>query len=85
MAIAEGYKQNFKQLLRAFANGDAALLEVTEKATGDPAVVIVAVGFDGAMYDLVPMARMLDGNPYEEFDPPNPNGDVSTLSGNVQS
>jgi hypothetical protein len=70
MAIAEGCKQNFWQLRRAFTNGEVALLEVTEKATGNPAVVIVAVNFDGKMYDFVPMARMFDGNPYEELDPP---------------
>lgn len=72
MAIAEGYKRNFEQLLRAFANGDVALLEVTEKSTKAPAIVVVAVGFDGSEYHLVPMARMFDGNPYQELDPPEP-------------
>jgi hypothetical protein len=70
MAIAEGYKHNFEQLQRAFSNGDIALLEVTEKASGNPAVVIVAVNFDGRMYDFVPMARMFDGSPDAQFDPP---------------
>jgi hypothetical protein len=70
MAIAEGYKHNFSQLCRAVSNGDAALLETTEKATGMPTVVVVAVTFDGHEYQLVPMARMFDGNPYEELDPP---------------
>ena len=36
MAIAAGYKHNFNQLLRAISNGDAALLETTERATGKP-------------------------------------------------
>ena len=47
MAIAEGYKHNFNELLRAVSNGDAALLETTEKATGKATVVVVAVAFDG--------------------------------------
>jgi len=70
MAIAEGYKHNFNQLLRAVSSGDAALLETTEKATGRTVIVVVAVTFDGSEYHLVPMARMFDGNPYDELDPP---------------
>lgn len=70
MAIAEGYKHNFNTLLRAVSNGDAALLETTEKATGKPAIIVVAVAFDGKEYQLTPMARMFDGNPYDELDPP---------------
>ncbi len=70
MAIAEEYKRNFEELTRAFADGHVALLEVTDKITKMPAVVVVAVGFDGSTYDLVPMARMFYGNPYEELHPP---------------
>jgi hypothetical protein len=70
MAIAEGYRRNFQQLLRASATADLALLEVTDKMSHQPAVVIVAVNFDGATYEFVPIARMFDGNPYEELDPP---------------
>lgn len=70
MAIPEAYKHNFKQLLRAVSNTDAALLETTEKATGKPAFIVVAVIFAGREYQLIPMARMFDGNPYDELDPP---------------
>lgn len=70
MAIAEGHRHNFNELLRAVSNGDAALLETTEKATGKPAIVVVAVTFDGKEYQMVPMARMFDANPYDELDPP---------------
>jgi len=57
-------------LIRAVSNGDVALLETTEKATGKPAIVLVAVAFDGKEYQLTPMARMFDSNPYEELNPP---------------
>jgi hypothetical protein len=75
MAIAEGYKHNFNELLRAVSNGDAALLEATEKATGTPAIIVVAVAFDGREYQLTPMARMFDGNPYDELNPPSASAD----------
>ncbi len=70
MAIAEGYKHNFNELLRAVSSGDAALLETTEKATGKPAIIMVAVTFAGKEYQMIPMARMFDANPYDELDPP---------------
>lgn len=70
MAIGKGYKHNFDELLRAVSNGDAALLETTEKATGKPAFIVVAIAFDGKEYELYPMARLFDGNPYEELNPP---------------
>ena len=74
MAISEGHRHNFNQLLRAISNGDAALLETTEKATGKAAILVAAVTFDGKEYRLTPMARMFDSNPYEEFEPPAASG-----------
>jgi hypothetical protein len=54
---------------RASVTADLGLLEVTDKVSHKPAAAIVAVTFDGATYEFVPVARMLDGNPYEELDP----------------
>lgn len=69
--IAAGYKHNFETLQRAFEAGDIALLECTERATGKPAVVLVAVNreADGGA-EFVPLARLFDGNPYDQLDPP---------------
>jgi hypothetical protein len=38
--------------------------------TGQPVYALCAVNYDGEMVDLVPLARMFDGNPYEELVPP---------------
>jgi stress response protein SCP2 len=72
MAIAEGYKKNFQQLLLAARNQDLALVEVADEATQRPAVIITEIYFDGTHYNFVPMARMFDGNPCEELEPPAP-------------
>lgn len=73
-AIQKGYKANFETLLRASKNGDLALLDCQDKATRKTVRVIVAVAFDGKEYSFSPLAKMFDGNPYDELNPPDPNG-----------
>jgi len=78
MAIPEGYKANFETILRAARNEDLALVECTNKDTGKPAYVLAAisgVGPDDKM-EVVPLAMMFDGSPYELLIPPSePNKD----------
>ena len=70
MTIQEGYVKNFETLKRATNNGDLALMECTDKATGRPVITVCAVQFVEGEYEIVPLAKMFDGNPYEELDPP---------------
>ena len=66
MAIAKGYTTNFETLLKAARNKDLFLLECTDAKTGVSVITICAMSQDGA----VPLAKMFDGNPYEELIPP---------------
>lgn len=68
--ISEGYKANFETLNRAADNGHLALVECRDKKTGKPVLAVCAMGWDGNEYQIVPLAKMFDGNPYEELDPP---------------
>ena len=73
MAISKGYQANFETLQRAEANGDLALLECKDAKSGQPVIAIVAVqrsAKPGMMVEFVPLAKMFDGNPYEELLPP---------------
>jgi hypothetical protein len=72
MAIAEGYKTNLETLSRAFSENNVCLMECTEIATGNTVTVICAVFFDkdNGEYHFTPFAKMFDGNPYEEINPP---------------
>lgn len=70
MTIAKGHKANFETLKRASANGDLALMECVDKATGKSVIAICAVSFDGEEYEFTPLAKMFDGNPYKELVPP---------------
>ena len=75
MALSVGYKKNFNTLRRAFRTGDAALMECQSAATGQTAAVICAANrlADGSI-EFIPFATMFPGNPYQEVNPPNPDG-----------
>ena len=73
MPIGNSYVHNFETLKRAFRHGTVALLDCQDRRTGNPVVVVAAVSPHGdGTVEMVPLARMFDGNPYEELDPPNP-------------
>lgn len=70
-AIEQPYRDNFNTLQRAFANGDACLLDCRDRRTGHPRRIICAVTrhSDGSA-SFVPLAALFDTNPYETLDPP---------------
>jgi hypothetical protein len=66
-----GYKHNFETLQRAHKAGRLVMVKCEEMSTGKSVAVICAMSDtpDG-QFDIVPLARMFDGNPYEELIPP---------------
>ncbi|AMK25779.1 MULTISPECIES: DUF6117 family protein [Sphingobium] len=70
MAIPDSYRRNFQTLLRAAADGNLALLECTDAATGEPRYVICAVGRDRGDYIMTPFGHLNDGDPFAAYIPP---------------
>lgn len=70
--IAKGYKSNFGTLLKAADRGDLALVECTDAKTGQPVITVCAVHMQAGEFVMTPLAKMFDGNPYEELNPPAP-------------
>lgn len=70
--ITEGYQRNFDTLKRAIRNKDAGLMLCEDVATGKPVVVVCAFLYDSEQttWEAIPLAKMFDGNPYEEVKPP---------------
>lgn len=67
----DGFKTNFETLSKAFTNGDVCMAECTVKATGETVAVLCAGYVDKEQnVNLVPLAQMLSGNPFEEIQPP---------------
>lgn len=67
MSIRAGDKANFKAIQDVFTNGDERLIEC-ETAEGNYVAVICAAMtvLDDGREVLMPIARMFQGNPYDE-------------------
>jgi len=71
MALKNGDRANFETLKRACANGDLALLECKDKATGEYRAVICAVNRDDdGTVMMVPFGHLATDNPFEAYEPP---------------
>lgn len=70
MAIPDHLTSNFKTLLRAAGDGNLALMECQDAATGEARYVICAVGRNGDDYVMTPFGHLAEGNPYEAYLPP---------------
>ena len=70
MTIPDFARANFETLLRAAADGNLALMECKDAATGQPRYVICAVGSDGTDFIVTPFGHLADGNPYDAYVPP---------------
>lgn len=74
MAIKPGDRTNFETLLRAAHNGDLALMECKDTATGEYRAVICAYYKDPKSNDYIfsPFGHLATDNPYEQYTPPEP-------------
>jgi len=75
--LSDGYTKNFETLIQAVQNQDACLLEARRKADGQTVALLCAVNpEEGPERErlFIPLAVMVEGNPYEMFDPPDPKG-----------
>jgi len=68
--LLPGHKANFETIKRAVRNGDVALMSCTDKDTGEMVPVLCAVELHGGEYEFKPLAKLFNGNPYEEVLPP---------------
>jgi Family of unknown function (DUF6117) len=80
MPIPDHAKANFATLLRAAEDGNLALMECTEVATGAPRYVICAVGRDGGDYVFTPFGHLAPGDLYEACRPPEPSGEDASFA-----
>lgn len=67
VSFLDGYKPNFETLKRAAQAGDLALMHCKNKETGKDVAVVVAVHEASGEYVMTPLAKLFDGNPYEEL------------------
>ena len=70
MAIPDHARVNFETLLNAARAGDLALMECTERGSGETRYVLCAVGRNDEAYLMTPFGHLAPGNPYEAYVPP---------------
>lgn len=80
MSIPDHARANFETLLRAASDGNLALMECADVASGQPRYVLCAVGRDGADYALTPFGHLAEGNPNDAYLPPDPDDPSGFLS-----
>lgn len=78
MAIPIGTKANFETLGAAFDRDDVALLEGRRVSDGEIVALVCTVHMNDDEYILTPFAEMINGNPYEMYDPAAPGGGFAT-------
>ena len=60
-------RTNFETLLRAAADGNLALMECVDAATGAPRYVICAVGRNDGDFVFTPFGHLAEGHPFEAY------------------
>lgn len=70
MALLQGHAANFDTMLRAARDGNLALMECRDAATGEYRAVICAVTVVEGEYLMTPFGHLADGNPYDAYIPP---------------
>ena len=72
--VCQGHAGNLETIKAAAANGDLALIECRRVKDGEIVALLAAVGWDGQEYTFTPLAEMVNGNPYELYQAPLPEG-----------
>ena len=79
MKLLDPFMRNFDMLTKSFGLGDVCLAACKEKTTGKTVAVICAVKQLGNDVELVPYAKMLEGDPYAQYEPPSVNDEERTV------
>ena len=67
--LSKADKANFATLQRADRAGDLALMSAIRRVDRKPVALVCAVGHDGTTFAFTPVAVMVEGNPFEDFEP----------------
>jgi len=72
--LSKGQIANFRTLSNANHNDRLCLIDCQDKSTGKSVAVVAALNIVGKEIEIIPLAKLFDGNPYDELLPPNPDG-----------
>lgn len=75
MKLSDTNTERFAILEGAFQVGQVALMDVQRKSDGKSVAVICTYVENGDGYQFVPVAEMIEGNPFDGYNPPNQGGE----------
>lgn len=83
--IPEYMRRNFETIQQADDDGNLALLESHRISDGKTVYLICGImppeeGDDDGTYNITPFAEMIDGNPYELYEPPLADDEIGETS-----
>ena len=70
MKLTKGEQKNLETIIQAAKDGNLALASCEDAKTGKKVAVVCAVNWVNGEFEFVPMARLFDGNPYDQLKPP---------------
>ena len=73
MALSEYEKKNFETIQQAHKDGNLAILESHRISDGTRVTLICGIAppsEEDETYNITPFAEMIDGNPFEIYEPP---------------
>jgi hypothetical protein len=74
MVLPKHHATNLETLREAFKQNAVCVMECRRKSDGATVALLCAVGWDGKEYAFSPFAEMVNGNPFDLYDPPVPGG-----------
>ena len=73
--ICRAHAKNLDTLKLAFSRDEVALVECNRISDNTIVAMLCVVHMDqDGEYNIIPFAEMINGNPYDMYLPPNPNG-----------
>ena len=65
------HRHDFDTMVAAARNGDLALVECTDAKTGEVVIAVcIMVDHSDGSTDIMPVAKLFSGSPYDELIPP---------------
>lgn len=74
MTKVQNHKKNLDTLYRAAKDKALALVECRRITDGEVVAMLCCIGFNNGEYTITPFAEMVNGNPFELYQPPDPDG-----------
>lgn len=84
MRLIDAHMRNFDMLTKAFGFGTVCIAACKEIATDKTVAIICAVNQHGEEFELVPYAKMLEGDPYTQYEPPGLDDKEKVAKANIE-